>query len=83
MAKRLAIIAAARAGRDSQLTFAEDDLEKAFVPGLTESGENTATNLAKTPPRGVHLGRPPLCVDAAYPTISRFFAEASISCAKK
>jgi hypothetical protein len=83
MAKRFAIIAAARAGRDSQLTFAEDDLEKAFVAGLTEPGEITATNLAKRPPGVIHLGKPPLCVDAAHPTISRSFAEASISCPKK
>jgi hypothetical protein len=55
MAKRFAIIAAARAGRDSQLTFAVDDLEKPFAAGLSEPGKITATNLAKKSPHG----RPP------------------------
>jgi hypothetical protein len=85
MAKRFAIIAAAltRAGRDIPVTFAEDDLEKASVVGLTEPVEITTTNLAKRSPGVVHLGKPPLSVDLAYPRISRFSVEAAISCPKK
>ena len=77
MAKRFAIIAAAlaRAGRDIPVTFAEDDRQKALVAGLTEPVEITATDLAKRSSGVVHLAKPPLSVDLAYPRISRFSVE--------
>jgi hypothetical protein len=73
MPKRFAIITAAlaRAGRDIPMTFAEDALEKAFVGGRTEPVGATAAEADRS--LGVvHSARPPLCVDLAYPRISRF-----------
>jgi hypothetical protein len=74
MPKRFAIIAAAlaRAGRDIPVTFSEDALEKPFIRGRTGPVGATAADLAVRSLGVVHSAKPPLCVDLAYPRISRF-----------
>ena len=72
MAKRFPIIAAALAGRDIPVTFAEDGLKKASAVCRTEPVEITAADLVDRSLEVVDLAKPPLNVDLAYPRISRF-----------
>ena len=77
MPKRFAIITAAlaRAGRDIPVTFAEDGLGKASVGGRTELAGAAAADSADRALAVVHIAKPPLSVDLAYPRICRFALE--------